>query len=100
LLTFLEQPDFGGAMPDDAPLPEDYAKVFTHSHLARIRRGRVSGTVLAQNSTLFSFRKGAAALEAVRLASAFFGKGQFVGEKLVVREGGYQLEQKLEGPYF
>lgn len=100
LLTFLEEPDFGAALPDDAPLPEDYAKVFAHSHLARIRRGRVSGTVLAQNSTLFSFRKGAAALEAVRLASAFFGKGQFAGEALVVRDGAHHLEQKLEGPYF
>lgn len=100
LLTFLEEPDFGADLPAERPLPTDYARVFAHSHLARIRRGNVSGTVLAQNSTLFSFRKGAAALEAVRLASAFFGKGQFVGEKLVVREDGYRLEQELTGPYF
>jgi hypothetical protein len=100
LLTFLEEAEFGADLPGDEPLPEDYARVFAHSHLARIRRGRVSGTVLARNPTLFSFRKGAAALEAVRLASAFFGKGQFSGEELVVRDGSYRLEQKLEGPYF
>lgn len=100
LLTFLEEPEFGGDLPPAQPLPDDYAKVFAFSHLARIRRGDASGTVLAQNSTLFSFRKGAAALEAVRFASAFFGKGQFSGDALVVRPDGYHLEQKLEGPYF
>lgn len=100
LLTFLEEPEFGDDLPPAQPLPDDYAKVFAFSHLARIRRGDASGTVLAQNSTLFSFRKGAAALEAVRFASAFFGKGQFIGDALVVRPDGYHLEQKLEGPYF
>ncbi len=100
LLTFLEEPEFGEDLPAERPLPTDYAKIFAYSHLARIRRGGISGTVLAQNSTLFSLRKGAAALEAVRLASAFFGKGQFTGEELVVREDGYHLEQELTGPYF
>lgn len=100
LLTFLEEPEFGEDLPAPRPLPTDYARVFAHSQLARIRRGAVSGTVLAQNPTLFSFRKGAAALEAVRLASAFFGKGQFVGASLDVRDGAYHLEQHLEGPYF
>lgn len=100
LLSFLEEPALGADLPPDAPLPTDYAKVFSHSQLARIRRGDVSGTVLAGNPTLFSLRKGGAALEAVRWASAFFGKGQFVGEALEVREGSYQLRQHLEGPYF
>ena len=45
-------------------------------------------------------RKGRAALEAVRLASAFFGKGQFVADELVVEKGSYVLRQKLEGIYF
>jgi hypothetical protein len=100
LLTFLEEPKFGEDLPPERPLPTDYEKVFAYSHLARIRRGQISGTVLAQNTTLFSLRKGAAALEAVRFASAFFGKGQFMGERLEVRDGSYHLEQKLSGPYF
>ena len=66
----------------------------------RNRRGAVSGTILAANTTLFSFRKGAAALEAVRLAASFFGKGQFVADELEVRDGRYLLRQKLDGPYF
>ncbi len=78
----------------------DYAKVFAYSNLARIRRGSASGTILAGNTTLFSFRRGSAALEAVRFASAFFGKGQFTGDTLEVRDGRYVLRQKLDGPYF
>lgn len=100
LAVFLLEPEFGRPLPPDAPLPTDYAKVFSHSNLVRIRRGTVSGTILAGNSTMFSFRKGAAALEAVRLASAFFGKGQFSGEALEVQAGRYTLRQKLDGPYF
>src|SRR5678815_5241935 len=95
LAVYLTEPDFGRALPADAPLPTDYAKVFTYSSLARIRRGAASGTVLAGNTTLFSFRKGAAALEAVRFATAFFGKGQFTSDALEVREGRFVLRQEL-----
>jgi hypothetical protein len=100
LMAFLTEPELRRELPRDAPLPTDYAKVFTHSGLARIRRGASSGTILAGNTTLFSFRKGAAALEAVRFATAFFGKGQFSGDALEVRDGRYLLRQELDGPYF
>lgn len=98
--AFLTEPELRRALPDETPLPTDYAKVFAHSSLARIRRGPASGTILANNTTLFAFRKGAAALEAVRFASAFFGKGQFTADTLEVRDGHFILRQKLEGPYF
>jgi hypothetical protein len=100
LAVYLTEPDFARPLPPDAPLPTDYAKVFAYSSLARIRRGSASGTILAGNTTLFSFRKGSAALEAVRLATAFFGKGQFTGDALEVRDGRYVLRQELDGPYF
>jgi hypothetical protein len=100
LSSLLTEPGLLRALPADAPLPTDYAKVFAYSSLARIRRGPASGTVLAGNTTLFSFRRGSAALEAVRFASAFFGKGQFTGDALEVRDGRYVLRQKLDGPYF
>jgi hypothetical protein len=100
LIAFLTEPELRLPLPSDAPLPTDYEKVFRYSNLARIRRGAVSGTILAGNTTLFSLRKGVAALEAVRLASAFFGKGQFTSEDLVVRDGAYVLRQTLDGPYF
>ncbi len=100
LAALLTQPEMLRELPTDAPLPTDYAKVFSYSNLARIRRGKVSGTVLAANTTLFSFRNGAAALEALRLAGAFFGKGQFMSDVLEVRDDRFLLRQQLEGPYF
>jgi hypothetical protein len=60
----------------------------------------VSATVLGGNSCILSFHKGAAAIEAVRLASAFFGKGQFVGVRLSIEDGAYVLTQSLAGPYY
>lgn len=100
LTALLTEPALLAPLPPDQPLPTDYARVFAGSHLARIRRGPVSATILAANTTLFSLRHGQAALEAVRLASAFFGKGQFTSETLEVRDGRYMLRQVLEGPYF
>jgi len=100
LPALLTQPDLRRPLPPNAPLPTDYAKVFSYSNLVRIRRDTSSGTILAANSTLFSFRKGTAALEAVRCATAFFGKGQFIADTLEPIEGRYILRQKLEGPYF
>jgi hypothetical protein len=87
-------------LPSSAPLPDDFARPFPGSDLVRIRRGAVSATVLGGNSCVLSLHKGAAALEAVRLATAFFGKGQFVGERLAVENGACVLTQSLTGPYY
>jgi hypothetical protein len=100
LPAFLGEPGLGRPMPPSEPLPTDYARVFAFSGLARIRRGPVSATILAENASLFSLRKGSAALEAFRIASAFFGKGQFAGDALEVRDGRFVLRQTLDGPYF
>ncbi len=100
LPAFLLEPEFSRPLPASAPLPTDYVKHFSHSQLVRIRRGAASATLLAANTTLFSFHKGAAALEALRFATSFFGKGQFTADTLEVRDGRYILRQTLEGPYF
>jgi hypothetical protein len=100
LLYVLEHPALRQPLPDSAPLPDDFARAFPGSDLARIRRGRVSATVLGGNPCVLSFHKGGAVLEAVRLASAFFGKGQFIGERLATEDGAYVLAQSLTGPYY
>jgi hypothetical protein len=100
LLDFLEDPLLSKALPAEEPLPENYFKWFSHSDLVRIRRRQLSTTIAGHNPVLFSLRKGSAALEAVRLASAFFGKGQFQAEKMEVSEGRIVLSQNLSGPYY
>ena len=67
-----------------------------------MRRGSLSVTMVAGQSRFLSLRQGGAVLEAVRLASAFFGKGQFIGGTLdkTGREGAFRLEQTLEAAYY
>lgn len=100
LMYFLEDEQLQQELPALSALPTHYEKFFSYSNLARFRRGHISATILADNYTLFSFRKGGAILQAVRLATAFFGKGQFKGEKLDFQEGSYTMSQKLDGPYY
>jgi len=87
-------------LPTSLPLPENYFKTFPHSKLVRIRRGERDATILADNPIFFTFQKGEAVLQGVRLASAFFGKGQFKAESVEEQDGVYVLQQRLEAPYY
>jgi hypothetical protein len=100
LVHFIEDPFIKKPMPKSIELPNNYTKVFSHSDLVRIRRKRISATILAKNTTFFAFHKGTGALEALRFASAFFGKGQFQGQSLEIQNGVYVLRQKLSAPYY
>ncbi len=101
LAALLEYPELAAGGPPPEPIPEDYEKVFPGMAVARIRRGPVSATLLLQNDSRFlTLRRGHAIIEAVRFASAFFGKGQFVSRMYSKENGGYLLSQELEGPYY
>ncbi len=101
LSYFMEDEFLAKQLPANKPIPDDYCKVFKYSQIARIRRKDTSATILADNSIIFSLHKGTAALEAVRFAGAFFGKGQFVGDELVTdKNNTFLLKQKLSGPYY
>jgi len=99
LVFFVEDPTLSRPLPESAALPTDYEKEFEGSQLVRIRRGPVSATVLADNPTFFSFHRGSAAV-VVRFASAFFGKGQFVGSELTHEGDAWVMRQELVGPYY
>ncbi len=94
--------DSGWMQPPPTPgrLPTSYARHFRHSNLVRIRRGATDITILGGNDRVVTFHKGAAGLIGVRLATAFFGKGQFVSDSVNVVDGKYVLRQKLVGPYY
>ena len=101
LSTLLEYPELAGPMPDPKPLPEDYEKQFPLLSLARIRRGRRDATlVLAESSRFFSARNGGAVINAVRFATSFFGKGQFMAQTSAKAGASYVLRQSLEAPYY
>ena len=86
---------------DGVPLPTDYHKYFKYSDMARIRRGDVDMSVITDNPIFLTYFKGEAALEAVRLSSAFFGKGQFSSQQMErVDENTYKLSSTIYGPYY
>ncbi|MCC5936971.1 MAG: hypothetical protein JJU34_06795 [Lunatimonas sp.] len=96
---FLEDPSLWQELPGSTPLPVSYSKLFTHSGLARIRRGNYDASILANSAAFFNFHKKEAVLQGIRFASAFFGKGQFVSEHIEEGAGTFILKSSLEGPY-
>lgn len=101
LTDLMEYPELSNAGPEPRPAPTDYVKLFPALKVARIRRGASSATVVLEGDSRFvTLRRGGAIVEAVRFASAFFGKGQFVPEKGAARDGVYEMTQSLEGPYY
>lgn len=101
LATMLEYPELGKPLPAAKPLPEDFEKTFPELGVARIRRASTSATLIfSGNSRFFSLRRGDAAIHAIRFASAFFGKGQFIPERFEKRGASYVFSQSLEAAYY
>jgi hypothetical protein len=113
LISFLEEPLLRQELPESEPLPSNYAKVFSNTHLARIRRGETSATIyggsdwplgvasgLASNPTFFTFRKGKAVLESVRMSPICFSEGFFRSKGLRAEGNQYFLEELMEVPYY
>ncbi|MFK7921976.1 MAG: hypothetical protein AB8H47_08465 [Bacteroidia bacterium] len=82
ILPLIEDPIFKENIKAVGKIPDDYFKRFEHSGLFRIRRGAIDISVIEQNPTFLSFRKGAAVMQSMRLAASFFGRGQFQAEQV------------------
>jgi hypothetical protein len=101
LSAYLRHPELLKPLPGSSALPEDFHKLMPELGIARVRRGPMSASVLMNgNSRFFAMRNGACVIEAVRFASAFFGKGQFRPERFERIDGGYRMTQTLTGPYY
>jgi hypothetical protein len=101
LSALIEYPELQKALPAATALPDDYEKVMPEVGLTRIRRGAMDATlILANDSRFFTARKDGVVVQAVRFATSFFGKGQFVPASTVGREGSYVGTQSLSAPYY
>jgi hypothetical protein len=113
VIYFMEEPLLKKPLPSGGALPDNYARVFSNSRLARIRRGNISATVyggtdwplgvasgLASNPTFFTFRRGKAIVESVRMGAEFFSEGAFRNENLEAVHNQYSLHQRWDVPYY
>jgi hypothetical protein len=101
LSALMEYPELASSSVASTAVPDDYRRAFPHNSFVRIRRGPVSATVLAGNRTrFFTLRNGQASINAIRFASAFFGRGQFSAAAFRETDGSILLEQELEAPYY
>jgi len=97
---FLDDPTLLQNLPDPVPLPTSYHKYFEYSDVVRIREGHVDMSIVLNNPAFFTYFKGNAALESVRLSSAFFGKGQFESRGIEKEGDSYVLSSIVSAPYF
>ena len=97
---FLEDPMLWNDLPPAKPMPTNYAKAFPYSGVVRIRREGWDTTLLSNNASFLTFHNGNAVLQGMRVATSFFGKGQFESATIVQQGNSWILKKSLEGPYY
>lgn len=101
LSLLLEYPELTKPLPQPVAPPDNYEKVFKSLGIARIRRGDRSATLLLEeDSRFFTLHHGGIAINAVRFASAFFGKAQFEPQSWTKDGDSYVFRQSMSGPYY
>ena len=97
---FLEDPMLWNDLPPAKPMPTNYAKAFPYSGVVRIRRENWDTTLLSNNTSFLTFHNGNAVLQGMRVATSFFGKGQFDSVTIEQQGNSWVLKKSLEGPYY
>jgi hypothetical protein len=113
VIHFMDEPLLKKPLPEAGTIPSDFVKVFSDSRQVRIRRGATAATVyggtdwplgvasgLASNPTFFTFRKGRAILDSLRMGARFFSLGVFRAENFKADGGRYILHQRYDVPYY
>ncbi len=113
LINFLEEPLLRHPLQAEGNYPTNYSKLFRNTGMVRIRREGVSASVyggsdwplgvasgLASNPAFFTFRKGNALLESVRLGCNFFSEGAFRSRGIRASGNTFALQQQFEVPYY
>lgn len=113
LFYFLEDETLQQQLPTAEVLPDRYEKLFSTSHLLRIKEKNTTVTLFggtdqplliasgrSNSPDFFSYRKGDAILKYLRLSSSFFSMGYFYSDGLRKEGNSYVLSKKLEIPYY
>ncbi len=100
LPALMEYPEMAGPLPSSAPPPDDFEKHLPALDIVRFRRGPRSASIVGNDSVFFTLRHGDAWITHLRMAGAFFGKGQFLAPRVEKAANGYALRQTIEAGYY
>ena len=113
LFYFMENTMLQQRLPSPATLPDSYQKLFTTSHLLRIKEKNISATLFggidwplivasgrSNAPDFFSYRNGQAILKYMRLSTSFFSMGYFYSEGIKQVGDTFVLHKKLDIPYY
>jgi hypothetical protein len=113
MINFLDMPLLLQELPGTQELPSNYTQFFPLTHVARIKRGITTATIFggndrpiiiasgrSTNPSFFTFRKGEAILDYMRLSTSFFRMGYFRSEGLTREGNTYKLSEKKSGYYY
>ena len=77
------------------PLPRQYEKKYTQSNIARIRRDRMSLTIIGDKQTLFTLRNGEAIIDGFRIKYIYHGFRDYEPIGLTLDERQYLTHNKV-----
>lgn len=100
LPALMEYPELTRELPPPGALPDNFEKHFSELGIVRVRRGLLSATLFGGAGRFLTLRYGDAVMNGLRMAGAFFGKGQFLAERFERRADGWELAQTLEAGYY
>ncbi|MBL8212919.1 MAG: hypothetical protein JNK87_19545 [Bryobacterales bacterium] len=101
LSALMDYPELLQPLPTPTEPSTNYHQDFKALEISRIRRGHKSATLMLRGDSRFlQIRSGSAVVEAVRFASAFFGRGQFIPRQWGRDGDTYTLRQSLSAPYY
>ncbi len=100
MLPFILEDTALSQLPAATSLPTHFWRYFPAGRLVRFREGMTDSTILSGSSILLTMHHGSAVLQGIRMASAFFGKGQFVPTEMQVSDRKVVLSQEFVGPYY
>lgn len=113
LIFCMEDPLLLRPLPDAGDIATSFTKVFSGSALVRMRRGDRSATIFggndrpfivgsgrSTNPTFFSYRKGGAILESMRLSTSFFNTGYVRSDGVQAIGDTFLLSERKEASYY
>lgn len=88
---FMAHPGYRDAPLARRPLPDNFSTVFPAAGLWRVKRGLLSATAAAGNTTAFAVRYGEVDLKAVKVAGTYSHTAKFEADTLEATDGGARM---------